>query len=135
MSRYKILIADDDPVMSATLSGVLAAQGYALVIARDAMQVVMFALKDQPDVILLDINMPAGTGLGALKRLKASTRTASIPILVLSGATAPDLGALVRAQGAMDFLPKPVDLDALCSRLAALLAPPSQANGSPHAPS
>lgn len=45
----------------------------------------MFAVQQQPDVVLLDINMPAGTGLGALTRLKASARTSGIPVVVLSG--------------------------------------------------
>ena len=121
MSEYRILVAEDDPVMVATLSGALKSRGYGVVIARDAMQAVMFAVQQQPNAILLDVNMPAGTGLGALKRLQASARTSSIPILVVSGSTDLTLPATVRADGAKGFFKKPVDLDALCARLEELL--------------
>ena len=121
MSDHKILIADDDPVLTATLNGALASRGYAVVIARDAMQAVMFAVQQQPHAILLDINMPAGTGHGALTRLQASARTSSIPVLVMSGSTDLTLPATVRAEGAKGFFRKPVDLDALCARLEELL--------------
>src|SRR5437868_5453492 len=111
MAEYRILIADDDPVMSATLSGVLKTRGYGVVLARDAMQAVMFAVQQQPHAILLDFNMPAGTGLVALTRLQASARTSSIPVLVVSGSTDMTLPATVRAEGAKGFFKKPVDLD------------------------
>jgi CheY-like chemotaxis protein len=128
MPDYKILIADDDPVITATVSGALKTRGYSIVVARDAMQAVMFAVQQQPDAILLDINMPAGTGLGALTRLQASARTSSIPVIVISGSKDVALGGTVRAEGAKGFFRKPVDLDALCARLEELLpaAVPSQ---------
>jgi DNA-binding response OmpR family regulator len=122
MAGYRILIAEDDPVMAATLSGVLESRGYGVVLARDAMQAVMFAVQRQPNAILLDVNMPAGTGLGALARLQASARTSSIPVLVVSGSTDLTLPATVRAEGAKGFFKKPVDLDALCARLEELLS-------------
>ena len=128
MADYRILIAEDDPVMAATLTGALKSRGYEVVLARDAMQAFMFAVQQQPSAVLLDFNMPAGTGLGALKRLKASARTLSIPVLVVSGSTDLTLPATVRAEGAQGFFRKPVDLDALCARLEELL--PSTARSS-----
>jgi two-component system KDP operon response regulator KdpE len=133
MSDHKILIADDDPVITAAVSGALKTRGYSMVVARDAMQAFMFAVQQQPDVILLDINMPAGTGLGALTRLQASARTSSIPVLVLSGSTDLTLPATVRAEGAKGFFRKPVDLDALCARLDELLSVTSSSQGAPSA--
>jgi DNA-binding response OmpR family regulator len=129
MPDYKILMADDDPVITAAVTGALKARGYSIVVARDAMQAVMFAVQQQPDVILLDFNMPAGTGLGALKRLQASARTSSIPVLVLSGSTDLTLPATVRAEGAKGFFRKPVDLDALCARLEELLSATAPSQG------
>ena len=128
MAEYRILIAEDDPVMASTLTGALKSRGYGVVLARDAMQAVMFAVQQQPNAILLDVNMPAGTGLGALTRLQASARTSSIPVLVVSGSTDLTLPATVRAEGAKGFFKKPVDLDALCARLEELL--PSGARSS-----
>ena len=53
------------------------------------MQVMMLAMRARPDAIVLDINMPGGTGMEALKKLKASVKTAHIPVLVLSGSISP----------------------------------------------
>jgi DNA-binding response OmpR family regulator len=128
MTEYRVLIAEDDPVMALTLTGALKSRGWGVVLARDAMQAFMFAVQQQPNAILLDFNMPAGTGLGALTRLQASARTSSIPVLVVSGSTALTLPATVRAEGAKGFFKKPVDLDALCARLEELL--PSEARSS-----
>lgn len=125
MADHKILIAEDDPVVAAAVSGALKARGYAIVLARDAMQAFMFAVQQQPDAILLDINMPAGTGLGALTRLQASARTSSIPILVMSGSTDLTLPATVRAEGAKGFFRKPVDLDTVCARIDELIPLPT----------
>jgi DNA-binding response OmpR family regulator len=126
MADHKILIADDDPMMTTMLSRAMTERGYAFVIAADAMQAVMFAMQKQPDAILLDINMPAGTGHLALKRLKASARTSSIPVIVLSGSTEVALPATVIARGAMAFFRKPIDLDALFARLEELLSHPAE---------
>ncbi len=107
----KILVADDDPLIVQLLRSGLRAQGWDVVVAADAMQVSMFAMNTLPDAILLDINMPGGTGVTALKRLKQSVKTAHIPVVVLSGTTDPGIPDIVRDMGAQRFLPKPVDLD------------------------
>jgi CheY-like chemotaxis protein len=110
----RILIADDDPVVSAALAAILRTRGHDIVPAFDAMQALMFAMRaPHPDLILLDINMPGGTGITALTKLKASTKTALIPVIVVSGATDAALPARVMSMGAVGFLPKPVQPDGL----------------------
>jgi CheY-like chemotaxis protein len=113
----KILIADDDTVLVTMLSAGLRTRGHTVVVARDAMQAVMFAIQSQPDAILLDINMPGGTGLNVLRRLKASSKTESIPVLVLSGSSDPALPDTVQQLGAAAFMSKPVDPAALVEEL------------------
>ena len=117
----KILVADDDPLMVQLLRTGLRAQGWNVLVAADAMQVGMFAMNHSPDAILLDINMPGGTGVAALKRLKQSVKTSQIPVVVLSGTTDPEIPDTVRAMGAEAFLPKPVDLDEVIRLLRELL--------------
>lgn len=113
----QILIADDDRVVSHLLSARLQAEGWRVSVAQDAMQVLMFALRIVPDAIVLDINMPGGTGLDALRKLKASSKTAAIPVIVVSGATDQTVPEKASALGAAAFLPKPVDIDALIELL------------------
>jgi len=117
----KILVADDDPLIVQILRAGLRAQGWDVVVAADAMQALMFAMNAAPDAILLDINMPGGTGVTALKRLKQSVKTAHIPVVVLSGTTDPQIPDTVREMGAQTFLPKPVDLDEVVRVLNELL--------------
>jgi two-component system cell cycle response regulator len=120
----EILIAEDDRVTVQILSSVLKKAGYDVLIAHDAMQAVMMAMRKPPDAILLDIGMPGGTGMQVLQRLKASTRTSMIPVIVLTGSTEPDLPDRVRALGAAEFMSKPVDPATLLSTLQRLLGQP-----------
>lgn len=109
----RILIADDDPETCLLVRTILERAGHAVVEARDAFQAVMQAQRQPLDLILLDIRMPAGTGMGALAKLKSSTKTGVIPVVVLSGVTDPAVERDALAAGALEFLHKPVDEAAL----------------------
>lgn len=110
----RILIADDDRVIAQLAAAVVRQVGHVPVHAYDAMQTVMFAMRaPAPDLIILDINMPGGTGIDALRKLKQSTRTDQIPVIVLSGSIDQSLPAKVKELGAAAFLAKPLDPTAL----------------------
>jgi DNA-binding response OmpR family regulator len=124
----KVLIADDDRVLSHLLSTRLKAKGCNVLNAYDAMQTMMAAVRGKPDVILLDIHMPGGTGIETLKKLKANSYTALIPVVVLSGSMDPaTASALVRELGAEDFISKPTDPDKVFDALVRALNPVSEA--------
>jgi two-component system, OmpR family, KDP operon response regulator KdpE len=112
-----LLVADDDPLISHLLRTGLQARGWKVTIAADAMQAVMFAMRTPPDAVVLDINMPGGTGRTALQRLKASVKTSGVPVVVLSGVTQPSVVREMLALGAAAFLHKPADLDQLDATL------------------
>jgi CheY-like chemotaxis protein len=118
-----ILIADDDPETCALVGAVLEQAGYATITARDAVQTVALTAQRRPDLIVLDIMMPAGTGVGALEKLKLSSRTAHIPVVVISGVADGARIEHVRQLGAIDFLPKPVDPEALLAVVRSALGP------------
>ena len=110
----RILVADDDRVISTLICGVLARAGHQATPAHDAMQALMFAMRSPaPELILLDVNMPGGTGVEALRKLKQSVRTWGIPVLVVSGVDDPAMPPRMRELGAADVLPKPVDPERL----------------------
>ena len=108
-----ILVADDDKVLSAMLCGVLKDAGHMCIPAFDSMQAMMNAMRQPLDLVLLDINMPGGTGMEVLQRLKNSSKTKRIPVVVITGSTDSALPDQARALGAVEFLPKPVDPDQL----------------------
>ena len=116
-----ILLADDDRVQTLMLSTRLKAKGFKVIVAYDAIQAWMAAIRTPPDVIILDIQMPGGTGIAVLNQLKASPKTSQIPVIVLSGSIDPEMVSRVKGLGADEFLPKPVDLDRLYHSLSSLL--------------
>jgi len=110
----KILIADDSRFQVQMLTSWLTPMGFEVTFAVDALQTWMMALRSNPDVILLDINMPGGTGIEVLKRLRMSSKTQHIPVIVVSADENPATEARVRSLGAAEFLHKPVDQEQLC---------------------
>ncbi len=119
-----ILIADDDHIHVHLLTSRLKAKGLKVSAAFDAVQAWIAAMRTSPDAIILDIQMPGGTGLAVLKQLKSSTRTNQIPVVVLSGSIDSQTADKVKELGADECLPKPVDLDQLYSTLSKLLGVP-----------
>ena len=105
----KVLIADDSRFQRQMLASCLPPKKFEIIFAVDALQTWMMALRSTPDLILLDINMPGGTGIEVLKRLRVSNKTQQIPVIVVSGDEHPTTEALARELGALDFLHKPVD--------------------------
>lgn len=106
MPIKKVLLADDDAVLVETLATVLRAKRIRVARAADAMQAVMFAVKELPDAVVLDIGMPGGTGRTALQKLHENRKTALIPVLVLTGQSDPELPAFVKSLGAA-YMHKP----------------------------
>jgi two-component system cell cycle response regulator len=121
----KILIADDSRFQLELLSKSLVGQGFEVASALDALQAWMTALRTAPDAIVLDINMPGGSGIEVLRRLKISTKTQHIPVIVVSGSTDPLIEGLAMSCGAAGFFHKPVDPNQLCDVLSRLLSPAS----------
>jgi CheY-like chemotaxis protein len=117
----RILVADDDRVVVTLLAKILRDEGHEVIPVFDAMQAVMFAVRTpHPDLILLDVNMPGGSGVEALKRIRASLKTALVPVLVLSGSIDPNMPETVKSLGADGYLSKPVDPKALVEAVARL---------------
>jgi CheY-like chemotaxis protein len=116
----KILIADDSRFQVELLSKFLSGKGMLVMSASDGLQAWTMAVRTQPDFIVLDLNMPAGSGIDVLKRLQTSTKTASIPVIGVTGSTDAAAEQNMRAMGAVAFLTKPVDLERLYSIIVEL---------------
>ncbi|MBI1915395.1 MAG: response regulator [Planctomycetes bacterium] len=76
-----ILLAEDNPENTATVSGYLAAKGYRLVLAGNGMEAIDRARETSPDVILMDIQMPGMDGLEGTRRIRACPDLAGIPVI------------------------------------------------------
>ncbi len=117
----KILVADDSKFQVQLLSSYLMEGGHRVITVLDALQASMTAFREVPDAIVLDINMPGGSGFEVLKRLKNSSKTSQIPIVIVSGNEMDPENA--KRLGAAGFLHKPVDAAALRQMVDQLLTP------------
>jgi CheY-like chemotaxis protein len=110
MKALNVLVADDDMILSQMLCSVLRQAGHKPLPAFDSVQAMMIAMRAPvPDLVLLDISMPGGSGLNMLTRLKNSSKTGNIPVIVISGNTEQQTPGDARTLGAARFVAKPVD--------------------------
>jgi CheY-like chemotaxis protein len=117
-----VLVAEDDRVVSHLVTTLLRQNGYKVLTAFDGVQAVMQAMRlPSVDAIVLDINMPGGSGEETLKKLKMSTRTATIPIVILSGSIDEKGRERVKALGADVVLAKPLVAEDLFKALKTAL--------------
>ncbi|HMD83725.1 MAG TPA: response regulator [Terriglobia bacterium] len=122
----KVLIADDDRVYVRMVSNYLKHRGLEPAPVYDGMQTMMFALRTRPDVILLDISMPAGNGFEVLRKLKASSLTGQIPVVVVSGSVELAAEKKVLEGGADAFMRKPADMEKLYKVICQVLGIPGE---------
>jgi two-component system, OmpR family, alkaline phosphatase synthesis response regulator PhoP len=113
MGQKKILIVDDERDIVKALMIRLQTSGYNVITAFDGAQGVFMANKEIPDLVILDIRMPAGDGFSVVEKLKQSNRTHRIPVIFLTGS--PEKNAEERAMGlgARFYIKKPYDPEEL----------------------
>lgn len=134
MAGKKILIIEDENLQLTTVARRLKTAGYEIAAARDGTSAISAARKEQPDLILLDLGLPAGDGFVVLQRLQMIIQTAMIPVIVLSARTPVGNKEAVLKGGAVAYLQKPVQTEVLLKAIAEALgttdpspdAPPSQ---------
>jgi signal transduction histidine kinase/CheY-like chemotaxis protein len=120
-SKGVILLADDSLSNIMTIGDYLESHGYEVVIARDGLEAVEKAEEIQPDIILMDIQMPSMDGLEAITRLRGKPQFASTPIIALTAlAMSGDRERCLQA-GASEYMSKPVSLKALLREIPNLL--------------
>lgn len=122
MSRKKILIVDDDQDLLKGLRVRLRAHNYATVFATDAVSAISQAKNETPDLILLDLGLPAGDGFLVMERLSNVDSLAAIPVIVLSARDPEANKAKAVQAGAKAFFQKPADNEELLSAIESTLA-------------
>ncbi|MFK7887121.1 MAG: response regulator [Gammaproteobacteria bacterium] len=103
----KVLLVEDDPRVASAISIALRAMGYEVLTASDAVLAIAQARRGQPDVVVLDINLPGGDGFMVAQRLKNLAQTATVPIIVITASKQTGMRERAMEAGAMHFLEKP----------------------------
>ena len=117
----KVLIADDDRVFNRLLQEHLKRAGFETLVVYDATQTWTQIVATPPDLLILDVKMPGGTGLEVLKKMKRLPRTAHIPVVVITGLDDPILLGMVREHAPDALLAKPVVMTLLDDQITRLL--------------
>jgi DNA-binding response OmpR family regulator len=111
--KKKILIVDDERDIVKVLMIRLRSSGYEIATAFDGAQGVFMAHKEKPDLIILDIRMPAGDGFSVAEKLKSSSHTCDIPVIFLTGSPEKDAEERAMGLGARFYIKKPYDPEEL----------------------
>jgi two-component system cell cycle response regulator DivK len=117
----KVLLVEDNEMNRDMLSRRLARRGFDVVMAVDGKQGVEMAVKEIPDLILMDMSLPVLDGWGATRQIKADATTQSIPLIALTAhAMAGDRDKALEA-GCDDYDTKPIELARLLEKIDRLL--------------
>jgi signal transduction histidine kinase len=120
-SAARILLVDDNLTILNTLSDYLEAKGYQVIMALDGVQAIEKAIEENPDIILMDMQMPHLDGLEATRRIRADAQIAATPIIALTALAMPGDRERCLEAGVNDYLSKPVSFKKLRAAIEALL--------------
>jgi len=116
-----ILVVDDEIGIRELLSEILADEGHTILLAENAADARRIRLREQPDLVLLDIWMPDTDGVSLLKEWSTGGLL-TMPVLMMSGHATIDVAVEATRIGALDFLEKPIALAKLLSEVKRALA-------------
>lgn len=120
----KVLVVDDDPDVRSFVMTVLDENRYVPLVAKDGVEAFEMIEKDPPDLVILDVLMPRGSGIRLYHKLKTTEQYKRIPIIMFTGIT---LNSFLKSQKVLDefkgeevpepdiYLEKPVDPEELAA--------------------
>ena len=117
----RILVVEDDDVARELMQMTLERQGYAVDAAGDGIEGYDLAVRNRPDLIVSDLQMPAADGTHLVRRIRDTPEIASTPIVITTG-TSFGNAVFTLSQGADAFEPKPIDPASLIQTVRRLLA-------------
>lgn len=118
--RKKILIVDDDVEIVDALQAALEANGYEVVFARDGTQGLVMSIREEPDLMILDMMMPKRSGFLVLEKLQR-IRKEMLPVIMITANEGNRHRALAEMLGVSAYLHKPFPMDQLLGTVARVL--------------
>jgi pilus assembly protein CpaE len=121
MPGERILFVDDEEQIRKLLSTWLARHGYEVTVANDGWEALKAIRAKAPDLVITDVNMPNMNGLELTRRMRTDHRTARIPVIMLSARKQADDVLSGYAEGADEYIPKPVEMAVLAAKVEVLI--------------
>jgi CheY-like chemotaxis protein len=119
--KITVLLADDEEDIKTIVKMFLESKGYEVITAFDGLDAIDKAKQLVPDMIFMDIMMPVIDGIEVTRQLKASEETKNIPIVMLTAAAKSQMVDKAIAAGAVEYIAKPFDPDALLKTVVRIL--------------
>ncbi|MCC6215629.1 MAG: response regulator [Polyangiaceae bacterium] len=124
MSGYRVLYIEDNEQNYYLVEYILRVRGHALTWARDGRAGVDLALRDTPDLILLDIQLPVLDGYGVARALRSHSGLQSLPIVALTSYAMPGDREKALAAGCTGYIEKPINPTTFADEIEVYLCPP-----------
>jgi len=118
-----VLLVDDDNTFLLTIGVRLKNMGYTVCTAKDAVNAISAVRKNNPDVVVLDVSLPAGDGFLVADRLRNLIMSATTPIIFVTASEKTELRERAMKLGAVEFLQKPFDATTLADAIESALSP------------
>ncbi|MGZ3673395.1 MAG: GGDEF domain-containing response regulator [Ktedonobacterales bacterium] len=112
-----ILVVEDDPAIGRLLRATLEAEGFTTVVAPSGEEGISYAMREVPQLLILDIMLPGIDGFAVVDQLRGHAKTAHIPVVMLSAIHTPDAKMRAFASEVDDYLTKPFNTDELIARV------------------
>ncbi|HEY5049587.1 MAG TPA: response regulator, partial [Acidothermaceae bacterium] len=119
--RGTILVVDDDADIVRFVEMNLRLEGYRVLTARDGLEALEMVAAEAPDLVLLDVMLPGVDGVEVTRRLRADSRTSTLPVIMLTAKTMTADRVLGLTTGADDYIIKPFDTLELVARVRSTL--------------
>ena len=123
VAMKNVLLVDDDNTFLLTIGVRLKSMGYTVCTAKDAANAISAVRKNNPDVVVLDVSLPAGDGFLVADRLRNLIASATTPIIFVTASEKPELRERAMKLGAVEFLQKPFDATTLADAIESALSP------------
>lgn len=120
--KSTVLIAEDENTIAESLSFLMHKQGFEVGVAKDGDAAIAMAIRDVPDILLLDIMMPGCDGFEVVRTLRGDARTRDIPIIMLTARIREVDRRKGIELGVDDFVTKPFSTTDVVARVKSLLA-------------
>lgn len=130
MAGERVLFVDDEGQIRKLVQTFLQKHGYVVTTATDGYEALREIRKERPHLLITDVSMPNLNGLELTRRLRAEASTARLPIIMLSARKQADDILAGYAQGADEYIAKPVELAVLATKVELLLRRSREAEGS-----